>query len=882
MNPGLSAYITARTILILFLIAVNLADLQGQSDSIRISLGVENQSLTSTLRKIKKETGVPFAYDARALSKIQVTVEADDRSLYEFLQLLFENSGYNYKVFGETIAIIPIPAPSPNQLSTRVSGQAINVKSGESLPFTSVMVKGTQNATIANQDGRFSLNNIPSDTCTLVLNFIGYNTAEYNLSTASNLQDLKIYLLPTTNSLPEARVVENEGNLVKVDPLPSVMSSNVSSADLAGNVGIKDPFKTLQLLPGVNASSENNGGLIIRGSGSDQLLILFDGFTVYHVDHFYGIFSAFNPESIKHMRLHKGAFQARLGDRNSGVLEITGKEGSRYNRRITAGMNLLSADIGIEVPILANNGSLVISGRRSYTDVVPTYLFKDLFNTLYNSSILQGNSTGNEDSFDSGQDPKFSFYDLTARLTYDPSEKDRINFTVYHGRDKLQFQYSDPSPELGSLIEYNDQSIWGNTGLSGRWGHKWNSKNYTNAVLAYSNYSSSLDTRDVLTNTIINQSDTLFTEQSSQLQDRTLRLNHEINHDGHKVSTGLWVTNRLINYDFKALSEGQIAFLEQQGNTVAIYTQDDFKIDKWMFNLGLRMSYNDLAEDLRGEPRMAVTYNAEGKVSPKFAVGWHHQDVRRIRRQNLFLNTPDVWRLSNLSSIPVLSSVQFTSGAQGKAGKISWDAELFYKESKGEILDPLNLEVGQDSQFLIGEGKSYGIDVLLQYSWKNLRTQLSYTFSESILKFNEINGGDWIYSPYDLRHQLKCLQHFRKGNWDFSAAFVFSTGNNYTPALGLYEVELVNGTQEMYAAFGIPFSSVLPAYHRLDLTANYRFNWQDAIVEAGVSIFNAYNRENIRSRSYRLVNNGSSASLNTNSLQMIGFLPSINLRFTWE
>ncbi len=882
MKPGLLAYITLRSSLVLFWIVIAISTVQAQIDTLQITFGAENQSLNSSLRKIKKEAGISFAYDTRALSKVDVSIKEETRTIGALLNALLENTGYTYKVYGETIAVIPSPTISSVKTSIQISGQAINVTSGESLPFTSVQVKGTQNATIANQDGRFSLNSVPTDTSTLVLNFIGYQSTEYNLGNANDLQNLKIFLLPSYNALPEARVVENEGNMVKIDPLPSVLSINISNVDLAGNVGMKDPFKTLQLLPGVNGSSENNGGLIVRGSGSDQLLILFDGFTVYHVDHFYGVFSAFNPESIKHMRLHKGAFEARLGDRNSGVLEITGKEGSRYNRRVTAGMNLLTGDIGIELPIFQNNGSLVISGRRSYTDIVPTYLFKDLFNTLYNSSILQGNSSGNEDSFSNEQEPKFSFYDLTVRMTYDLGGNDHLNFTVYQGRDNLQFQYSDPSPELGSLVEYNDQSSWGNTGISARWGHKWDSRNYTNAVLAYSNYSSSLDTRDVLTNTIINQTDTLFTEQSSQLVDRTLRLNHEINRDGHKLSIGSWITNRLINYDFKALSEGQIAFLEQQGNTISIYAQDEFKIEKWNFNLGMRMSYNDLAEDLRAEPRFAMSYNSEGKISPKFAIGWHHQDIRRIRRQNLFLNTPDVWRLSNISSIPVLSSIQFTSGAQGRFGRFSWDAELFYKESKGEILDPINLEVGQDNQFLIGDGKSYGIDALLQYKYKNWRSQLAYTFSESILKFDEINGGDWIYSPYDLRHQFKFLQHYRKGNWDFSAVFVFSTGNNYSPALGLYQVQLVNGNEETYAAFGIPFSAVLPAYHRLDLTATYKFTWQDALGEAGISIFNVYNRENVRSRSYSLTGTGQNANLSTNSLQMIGFLPSVSIRFTWE
>ena len=39
--------------------------------------------------------------------------------------------------------------------------------------------------------------------------------------------------------------------------------------------------------------------------------------TVYHVDHFFGVFSAFNADAIKDVRLFKGGFPAQYGGRTS-------------------------------------------------------------------------------------------------------------------------------------------------------------------------------------------------------------------------------------------------------------------------------------------------------------------------------------------------------------------------------------------------------------------------------------------------------------------------------------------------------------------------------------------------------------------------------------
>jgi len=78
-------------------------------------------------------------------------------------------------------------------------------------------------------------------------------------------------------------------------------------------------------MPGVSAANESSAGLYVRGSTPDQSLVLYDGFTIYHVDHLFGFYSAFNADAIKDVQLYRGGFESKFGGRLGSVVEITGK-----------------------------------------------------------------------------------------------------------------------------------------------------------------------------------------------------------------------------------------------------------------------------------------------------------------------------------------------------------------------------------------------------------------------------------------------------------------------------------------------------------------------------------------------------------------------------
>ena len=130
-------------------------------------------------------------------------------------------------------------------------------------------------------------------------------------------------------------------------------------------LGETDVLKVIQLLPGVQMGNEGTTGFHVRGGNADQNLILLDGVPVYNPLHALGIFSVFNPNTVKSAKVIKGGFPARYGGRLSSVIDIRTREGNNQSFSGEAGINLVSADLTFEGPIKPGKSSFFITGRRA-------------------------------------------------------------------------------------------------------------------------------------------------------------------------------------------------------------------------------------------------------------------------------------------------------------------------------------------------------------------------------------------------------------------------------------------------------------------------------------------------------------------------------------
>ena len=231
-------------------------------------------------------------------------------------------------------------------------------------------------------------------------------------------------------------------------------------------LGEVDIIKAIQLLPGVQ-SSEGTSGFYVRGGGPDQNLILLDGVPVYNASHLGGIFSVFNADAIKSVRLTKGGFPARFGGRLSSVLQIDMKEGNLKRFKGDATLGLISSKFTFEGPIIKDKTSFIISGRRTYIDLIVAPF-------LPNTTNL-----------------KLYFYDLNAKINHKISKKDRLYLSAYTGKDKLGVDFEENFTNEQSSLNFG--LGYGNITSTLRWNHLFSDKIFSNTTLTYSRYSFNTD-----------------------------------------------------------------------------------------------------------------------------------------------------------------------------------------------------------------------------------------------------------------------------------------------------------------------------------------------------------------------------------------------------
>jgi len=769
---------------------------------------------------------------------------------------------------------------------TTISGIVKDKESGETLPFANVFVKDTNIGTTTNADGFFTLFDIPSETSTIQVQYLGYKVETLVLTPEMVKDKITILLMPDNNQLDEVVVSNDSGQqIVKMNKSVSQISLSPKKLASIPNLGEKDIFRAIQLLPGVSGTNESSSGLYVRGGTPDQNLVLLDGFTVYHVDHFYGFFSAFNSGALKDIQLFKGGFPAEYGGRISSVMDLTGKTGNSNKLSLSAGLSLVSANLTVEIPI-GEKANLLIAGRRSYTDILKSGLYNSIFDLYNDTDSTNGNNLPNFNGFQQNQtQPSFYFYDLNTKFSYKPSDKDIISVSVYNGEDNLdssrenQNTFGSGTEERTINSDIEDLLNWGNWGSSVRWARQWSDKLYTNVVGAYSNYFSQ---RKRINDISIQLADSTNTNKSglvedNNLKDFTLRIHNEYKvNSKHSLEFGGQLTMNEVEYNY--ILNDSIAVIDQKdkGLLKTAYLQDKWTpTEKLNIVGGIRATHFDVTDQIYYEPRLSVSYKVNDKVKFKGAWGKYYQFVNRIVREDVTQGSRDFWLLANKENSPISFSQHFILGTSYEVDDWLFDVEFFEKEMTGLTEFSLRFQSAlgtdpNDQLFFEGTGISRGVDFLIQKKVGKYTGWLGYTLSEVVHTFPDLSNNPF-YSLNDQRHEFKIVNVLKAGRWDLGATWVYGSGKPYTAPNGLYTITLLDGTETEYVSIGEKNGLRIDPYHRLDLSATYNFNLGSGKGEMGLSIFNLYNKTNTWYNEFEVLDN----QVTETNVNYIGFTPSL-------
>jgi outer membrane receptor for ferrienterochelin and colicin len=717
-----------------------------------------------------------------------------------------------------------------------ISGYISDGKTNEKLIGANIFIKGTTLGTISNHYGFYSLT-LPKDKYQISFSFIGYKTVTKEIDLTQN-QTINIGI-DQNLQLGEVTVVGDKiENTVESSQLSSVSLSTKTIKSIPALLGEVDIIKAIQLLPGIQSGTEGSSGLYVRGGGPDQNLILLDGIPIYNVNHLFGFFSVFNADAINSVQLIKGGFPARYGGRLSSVIDIRMKEGNNDKIHGSGSIGLVATRLTLEGPIIKDKMSFVISGRRTYIDILA-------------APFIAAQEKEKGEKFNAG----YYFYDLNTKINYKFSERNRLYLSAYMGNDKAYANYKYDSED--SYSEDKFKLRWGNIIGALRWNYLINNKLFLNTTLSYSRYK--FLTAIYYRNDYDNNNEVYNFEYNSGIDDYSAKLeldympspNHYLrfgaNNTYHTFNPGVNVFN--LNSSSEDNIDTVIGNNKIYANEIFAYLEDEITWNKFKINAGVHASGFYVKEKFyyNIEPRLSARYLINNRWSVKAAYTQMNQYIHLLTNASIGLPT-DLW-LPVTDTIKPLHSVQYALSTIVSLGKhIDVSLEGYYKEMENLI------EYKEGATFLlanedwqkkveIGRGKSYGFELLIRKKTGKTTGWIGYTLSWTNRKFENISFGEEFPAKYDRRHDISLvLSHKFSERFDIGFSWIYGSGYATTLAHEKYPSVLTYGSDIEY--FDKRNNYRMPSYHRLDFGFNFHKQKKWGKRTWSIGAYNMYNRKN--------------------------------------
>ena len=705
-------------------------------------------TLDQVLDRISLDKGILFSYNKRKLSQIQLADNTENQTLDKLLDkwcLISKMEWYRNtdgiinlvglnRTPGSAVAkteAVKTYSGAPKTFNILIIGKIVDSETGEAVPYASVVIAGTARGTQTNQDGYFTLQNVPTDTTTVLVSSIGYKTGSIFLTPDMPKTKLDVQIEPSTIEMAEIEIKAQRNTVMSTnDKISSIQITPRKLAELP-NIGEKDILRSFQLMPGVSGANEGTSGLFVRGGTPDQNLILYDGFTVYHVDHLYGFFSAFNSNAVKDVQLYKGGFESKYAGRLSSVTDITGKDGNSKDFNIGGDLSLLSANIYAELPI-GDKFTSLFAFRKSYKGPIYNKIF-DQFTADKATAVLQPGFGGRGMNNNFAAKVSSYFYDLNTKLTYRPSDKDVVSFSLFNGTDNLDnsVKIDVPASEggMGGMMgsDNSDLTEYGNLGTSLKWSRRWNEKLYGNTLVSYSNYYSNRDRSSNRTTTDTDGNETIVkigTLENNDLKDFSFRSDYTFDvSPKSQIGFGLKATNYNIDYTYSQNDTATILNIANKGNLVGGYLQSKFKFldNKLTITPGIHSTFYDVTKKFYAEPRLSATYGINDKIKLIGAWGTYYQFANRITREDILAGSSDFWILSDDQKVPVSKAIHYITGINYETADYLFSVEAYYKQLTGLSEYSLRFEparrmqaINYEQNFFSGKGFARGIEFLAQ------------------------------------------------------------------------------------------------------------------------------------------------------------------------
>ena len=780
------------------------------------------------------------------------------------------------KIFLLVIFLVSLNINSQNNFT--FSGYVLDSQTNELVIGASVIIDELNIGTITNSYGFFSIT-VKEGNYSVKTQNLGYKDDLQIISLNKNII-LNIYLTEEVESLDEVIVMENTED---IDIELPVLSLNIISGKTIKQTpvvfGESDILKTIQLLPGVSSAGEGASGFNVRGGAADQNLILFDEAIIYNSSHLFGLFSVFNSDAIKEVKLYKGGIPSSYGGRLSSVLDVYQKDGNNQNFSMNGGIGAISSRLLVEGPIQKNQSSFLVASRGTYAHLF--LKLTDIENIAY-------------------------FYDLNTKSNFVIDNKNKIFLSGYFGRDLFKLD--------GTFM-----NTYGNSTLNLRWNHLINEKTFSNTSLIFSDYYYGLQLDFVGFDWKSGIKNLNFKFDLKNYYSNIFQFNYGLNviyydfNPGtigpltpdsgfnfsrlnkkyafenstyfdviHKINSQLSMRYGIRLNQFLRLRQNG---LQQYANDDPLYYDNDLKIydpatplaGNFDNNSSVFKTYNNI------EPRINISYSFNNQ-SIKASYNRLNQYLHLI--SNTSSPTPlDIWVPSGPYIKPQKLD-QYALGYYKRIKNIKIETEIFFKKIKNRLdyIDGADLVANDNIETVILPGKSraYGFEILLKKSEGRHKFMVAYTLSKSEQKTpgrnsleDGINFSNWYNTPYDKPHDFSInSEYILSKKLKIVGNFIYQTGQPTNYPNSQYTYMNLNVPN-----YGKRNSQRLPNYHRMDINLTLTPEKKNKKIESSwvFGIYNLYDRDNASSIIFR--RNNETLKNEAVQISIFGIVPSVTYNF---
>ncbi|MFV5687872.1 carboxypeptidase-like regulatory domain-containing protein [Flavobacterium sp. ZT3R25] len=814
--------------------------------------------LTEVIVAVEKQFSIKFSYAVADVAAIAIEKPDTSFTLKETIAYLNSKTLLNFKALDNRYVTV-----STINKTISICGIVLSNEKKTPLIGASVVVNDIGRSVITNENGKFNLQNIPINA-TLTISYLGFESRQLAANELFSAQNnCKEIVLSTKNE-------ELNQVLINVYLTPGLQKyldgSTVLNTKKFGILpGLIEPdiLQSIQALPGVESTNESIANINVRGGTNDQNLVLWDNIKMYHSGHFFGLISAYNPNLTNKVIVSKNGTSAEYSDGVSSTINMQTKDDVTTVFSGGGGINLISADAFLEIPI-TKKLELHISGRRSITDLYKSPTYTKYFDRSFQDTEINADSDQNNTSSD------FYFYDYTAKLLFDLNEKHQFRANIIGINNALDYSESRITNSNQTQSKTSNLSQK-NIGYGGNWKAQWNSKLSSNFITYFSKYN--IDAADYRVET-----DQRLTEANEVLE-TGVKLNTH-----YKTNDNL---NFLFGYQFNEtgmLNQTTVSapFYSSTKKDVllnhALFSEVEYNKNNTYLRVGLRLNYFQKFEKLLVEPRLNIRQKLSDQFALKLEGEFKNQSTTQIVDfEDDFLGVEKRrWVLVTDKDIPIATSKQGSFGVEFNKDKLNIEATGFYKIVDG--ITASNQGFYNSFQFNNANGSytAKGFEFLANKTARQYSVWVSYTFSTNDYEFDTFTPSTFP-NNVDIRHSVSLGFYYNiRKNLKIAVGGIWRNGQPYTKPIGGKET-IQNGNTTM-VNYDSPNRENLNDFIRLDASLNYNFNLTESIKASFTTgVINATNKDNVINRYYKVNPNDSNDVVQVDN-KSLGLTPNISFR----